>query len=61
VPEWVQFAFHAVALDETRSKFRPVLWFKNVEGNGVTKCWFLGSHSDVGGNGDAALGKVSLW
>jgi hypothetical protein len=26
----------------------------------VSQCWFLGSHGDVGGNGDAAFGAVTL-
>ncbi|KAK4446277.1 hypothetical protein QBC34DRAFT_331785 [Podospora aff. communis PSN243] len=64
VPLSVQNAFHAVALDERRREFRPVIWETRgaSKADCVNQCWFLGSHSDVGGNGDAALGALSfLW
>lgn len=60
VPDRVQHAFQAVALDEERSKFQPVLWTSKPATASVSQCWFLGSHADVGGNGDAALGGLSL-
>jgi uncharacterized protein (DUF2235 family) len=62
VPSSVQNAFQALALDEERRKFRPVLWEGTVANTKpcVSQCWFRGSHSDVGGNGDAALGALTL-
>ena len=69
VPSGVRNAFQALALDEWRRDFRPVLWEelepKREEDvdrtvQHVSQCWFLGSHSDVGGNGDAALGALTL-
>ncbi|KAK0707054.1 hypothetical protein B0T26DRAFT_815215 [Lasiosphaeria miniovina] len=64
VPAQVRHAFHALALDEERAKFKPLVWEPTDGGDGsessVSQCWFLGSHGDVGGNGDAALGAVSL-
>lgn len=60
VPDRVQHAFQALALDEDRSKFEPVLWKSKPATASVSQCWFLGSHADVGGNGDAALGGLSL-
>ena len=60
VPDRVQHAFQALALDEDRSKFEPVLWTSKPATASVSQCWFLGSHADVGGNGDAALGGLSL-
>ncbi|KAI0192354.1 hypothetical protein EV127DRAFT_406882 [Xylaria flabelliformis] len=61
VPQAVENAFQALALDETRAQFRPCIWEKKEdEDTYVKQCWFLGSHSDVGGNGDAPLGAVTL-
>lgn len=83
VPKNVQYAFQALALDERRAAFEPVVW-ERVEDNKnetsrspprqsalvqddsgtvatiVKQCWFLGGHGDIGGNGDAALGAVTL-
>ena len=44
-------AYHAVAIDEKRSKFPPCLWSEeNVsEGQTMEQVWFAGVHSDVGG------------
>jgi uncharacterized protein (DUF2235 family) len=71
VPKSVAYAFQALALDEKRHKFKPCVWeskekeeeeAEEEEGDDavVSQCWFLGSHGDVGGNGDAALGAVTL-
>ncbi|OTA62656.1 hypothetical protein K449DRAFT_405452 [Hypoxylon sp. EC38] len=61
VPGIVQNAFQALALDERRRKFKPQVWKSKEEGvESVKQCWFLGTHADVGGNGDAALGAVTL-
>ncbi|KAI1110666.1 hypothetical protein F5Y14DRAFT_465379 [Nemania sp. NC0429] len=61
IPHAVENAFQALALDETRAQFEPCIW-KRAEGadTNAKQCWFLGSHADVGGNGDAALGAVTL-
>ncbi|KAK1834089.1 hypothetical protein QBC39DRAFT_344233 [Podospora conica] len=69
VPSNVKNAFQALALDEWRRDFRPVPW-EDLEPKRdddvdstvqhVSQCWFLGSHRDVGGNGDAALGALTL-
>src|SRR6056297_2982943 len=46
----IQHGFHALALDETRSVFEPVLWSSPPEWNGrVEQVWFRGTHGDVGG------------
>ncbi|KAI1102336.1 hypothetical protein F4804DRAFT_267077 [Jackrogersella minutella] len=61
VPKAVENAFQVLALDETRAQFRPCTWYSKERAETYAKqCWFLGSHADVGGNGDAALGAVSL-
>ncbi|WP_297771111.1 DUF2235 domain-containing protein [uncultured Roseovarius sp.] len=42
--------FHALALDETRNAYTPVLWECRPEYDGhVEQVWFRGSHGDVGG------------
>ena len=46
----VDYAYHAVAIDEERPDFCPTLWTKikpeNIE---VEQRWFVGVHSNVGG------------
>lgn len=48
--EHVKRGFHALALDETREAFSPVLWKcpPGFEGE-VEQVWFRGSHGDIGG------------
>jgi uncharacterized protein (DUF2235 family) len=47
----VRHGFHALALDETRAVFAPVLWDcpPDWQGN-VEQMWFRGAHGDVGGH-----------
>ena len=50
----IRHGFHALALDETRSIFAPVLWECGAADDGcwkgnVEQVWFRGSHGDVGG------------
>lgn len=44
-------AFQALALDETRRAYTPILW-KHVAGweGRFEQRWFAGAHSDIGGN-----------
>lgn len=46
----IRHGFHALALNETRSVFAPVLWDcpPGWEGN-VEQMWFRGAHGDIGG------------
>lgn len=46
----VRNGFHALALDETRVAYRPVLWTcpDGWEGR-VEQVWFRGTHGDIGG------------
>lgn len=46
----VRHGFHALALDETREAYAPVLWDcpAGWEGN-VEQMWFRGAHGDIGG------------
>ena len=42
--------YHAMALDETREVYEPVLWQCKPDFKGhVEQVWFRGSHGDVGG------------
>jgi uncharacterized protein (DUF2235 family) len=46
----VRNGFHALALDETREAYAPVLWTSPTGWTGnMEQVWFRGSHSDVGG------------
>ncbi|KAI0100114.1 hypothetical protein GGR51DRAFT_564522 [Nemania sp. FL0031] len=61
IPSAVQHAFQVLALDEARSQFKPSIWTsKDSQETKAKQCWFLGSHADVGGNGNAALGAITL-
>jgi hypothetical protein len=54
----VENAFHALALDEKRASFSPMLWHlpeANYQTTNLQQCWFPGAHSDVGGSYDDAL------
>ncbi|WP_425596483.1 DUF2235 domain-containing protein [Roseobacter litoralis] len=46
----VKAGFHAVALDETRAAYAPVMWNTpdGFEGR-VEQLWFPGTHGDIGG------------
>ena len=47
----IKNGFHALALDESRSAFKPVMWAaKQGFAGHVEQMWFRGSHSDVGGD-----------
>ena len=53
----VETARQALALDETRVAYAPVLWQTSAsDGRDVAQVWFKGSHGDIGGqlNGMAA-------
>ena len=46
----IRHGFHALAMDETRNAFAPILWDcpPGWEGN-IQQVWFRGAHGDVGG------------
>jgi Uncharacterized alpha/beta hydrolase domain (DUF2235) len=59
----VERACHAIALDDERYTFHPVLWNERgaAESGRITQVWFAGMHSDVGGGyPDNDLAQVSL-
>lgn len=48
--ERVQNAYHALAIDERRSPFKPSVWQRTKGFSGqLEQAWFVGFHSDVGG------------
>lgn len=57
----VDYACHAVALDEHRKDFAPTLWTKaKPENIKVEQRWFAGSHTDVGGGEGGTLPNLAL-
>jgi uncharacterized protein (DUF2235 family) len=58
----VEFAFHALAIDEHRAPFEPTLWLEKPKPNQtVSQTWFVGVHSDVGGGyAETALSDIAL-
>ncbi len=47
----VRNGYHALALNETREVFRPVMWRTTGDYPGhVEQVWFRGAHGDVGGH-----------
>jgi uncharacterized protein (DUF2235 family) len=60
----VEFAYHALAIDEQRGPFQPTIWHSNSQPRvkqTLAQVWFSGVHSNVGGGypehelSDAAL------
>jgi uncharacterized protein (DUF2235 family) len=60
----VECAFHALAIDEKRGPFGPVLWQKKCGEDlpkVVEQVWFPGVHSNVGGGwSDSSLSDLAL-
>ena len=60
----IEYAFHALALDEHRMPYSPTIWEKPV-GQKLPKvlrqCWFPGVHANVGGSyPDEATADITL-
>lgn len=58
----VEHAYHALAIDDERKTFHPVLWDETVESyQTVRQVWFAGMHTDVGGGyPDQRLSDIPL-
>jgi uncharacterized protein (DUF2235 family) len=59
----VDYAYHALAVDEHRDEFVPTFWTgsKPVTCHEIEQRWFAGAHSDVGGGyGNRALADRPL-
>lgn len=47
----IEHAYHAIAIDERRKPFKPSLWRRPADWQGVLEqVWFCGVHSNVGGS-----------
>ncbi|WP_316015281.1 DUF2235 domain-containing protein [Roseobacter sp. HKCCA0434] len=47
----VRHAYQALAIDETRGAYEPILWHPSSQWRGVMEqVWFPGNHGDVGGH-----------
>ena len=47
--EGIEHAFQALALDETRASFAPMLWDDDHAAGRIEQMWFRGAHPDIGG------------
>ena len=48
--ESVEHAYHALAIDDERKTFHPVLWDRQtLDYQKIRQVWFCGMHTDVGG------------
>lgn len=46
----IRHGYHALALDEDRTAFAPILWRRSPDWQGrLEQAWFPGAHGDVGG------------
>jgi len=60
----VERACHALALDDERTTFHPVLWDEENQPEGkIAQVWFCGMHANVGGGypDDSLAGVPLLW
>lgn len=62
-PVSVKHVYHALALDETRSFFRPSFFPLSSDGNqNISETWFCGAHSNIGGGyKDENLSNIALY
>lgn len=60
--EYVQHAYHALAVDEQRRLFKPNLWTgAPTAGQTIEQVWFTGVHSNVGGSyRNTGLSNIAL-
>lgn len=58
----VKNAYHALAIDEKRSTFKPTLWsVKEGADQSVEQVWFPGVHSSIGGGySDSGLSDIAF-
>ncbi|WP_205793140.1 DUF2235 domain-containing protein [Pontivivens nitratireducens] len=51
IGDGVRHAYHALAIDETRAAYDPILWQPRADWPGnMQQMWFAGNHGDVGGH-----------
>ena len=61
VPSSVEYAYHALALDEQRKPFGPTLWESPKPNQVLKQTWFPGVHSSIGGGyTDTSISDIGL-
>ncbi|KAI7219161.1 hypothetical protein KC333_g3131 [Hortaea werneckii] len=66
VPSNLEYAYHALALDEARKAFSPTIWESpkdtpQMNLKVLKQCWFPGVHSNVGGGyQDTSIADITL-
>jgi Uncharacterized alpha/beta hydrolase domain (DUF2235) len=63
IPENADYCYQALALDEKRKHFQPVVWESQdscPNRERMKQCWFVGGHGDVGGGKPDAVGLSNL-
>lgn len=66
IPSNVEYAYHALALDEERKPFSPTIWESPKPGEATNlkllkQCWFPGVHTSVGGGyQDTSISDITL-
>ncbi|RYP59692.1 hypothetical protein DL770_010154 [Monosporascus sp. CRB-9-2] len=65
IPDNVDHCYQALALNETRKHFKPVIWKSETScppRSSMKQCWFMGRHGNVGGGNpdDFQLSNLSL-
>ncbi|KAI6830493.1 hypothetical protein KC340_g8027 [Hortaea werneckii] len=66
VPSNLEYAYHALALDEARKAFSPTIWESpkdtpQMNLKVLKQCWFPGVHSNVGGGyQDMSIADITL-
>jgi hypothetical protein len=61
LPMEVRFGFQALALNERRENFRPMVWPHNDHNptQHINQCWFIGPHSAVGGGSNQMANNIA--
>lgn len=60
LPPNIKHAYHALALDEKRSKFLPLILEPTDSTTELRQVWFSGSHSDIGGSNASTHGLAAI-
>ena len=56
----VRSAFQALATDEDRTAYAPILWERSDWGGQLEQMWFPGAHGDIGGERNCLIDPIPL-
>lgn len=56
----VRAAYHALATDEDRTAFAPILWERGGWKGHLEQVWFPGAHGDIGGERNCLIPPIPL-